>query len=193
MDAAENILRDKLAATPDDAALKDTLARLQTLRATLQHGAPTDDAAVRLTDELQVRFETLQRQGLWDTEGKEADVLRSLNAQRQALQQTDPSRISVVRPPSPSSVTRVVYNPWARITRLPPEIAGRLNEVYFLHLLATSPEQVIPPGKSLLSMLSQQGAPSSASPGAVPDLEVKVKEIVHKAFWDEVHAQHPLT
>ncbi|KAF7361821.1 hypothetical protein MVEN_00526400 [Mycena venus] len=41
----------------------------------------------------------------------------------------------------------------SRVGQLPFELAQVLNQTYFLHLLATEPETVIPDGKSLLSMM----------------------------------------
>ncbi|RDB24988.1 hypothetical protein Hypma_007850 [Hypsizygus marmoreus] len=63
---------------------------------------------------------------------------------------------------------------------LPPELIHDLNQAYFLHVLATDPAKVIPPGKSLLSMLARAPAPAAPSP-----LHAKVEKVVHKAFWDE--------
>jgi hypothetical protein len=41
-----------------------------------------------------------------------------------------------------------------KIGTLPMELSALLNQTYFLHLLATEPETVIPDGKSLLSMMA---------------------------------------
>jgi hypothetical protein len=75
------------------------------------------------------------------------------------------------------------------MTSLPPELLHVLNQAYFLHVLATDPAKLIPPGKSLLSMMARsEGAP-------VPDtaetaLHDRVERVVHKAFWNEVPLIH---
>ena len=73
-----------------------------------------------------------------------------------------------------------------------------INEVFFFHTLATVPEEIIPPGKSLRSAITRSEGrslfddtpPSSSSSSAEakknPSLQQKISEIVHKAFWDEV-------
>ncbi|KAH9944701.1 hypothetical protein B0H21DRAFT_877511 [Amylocystis lapponica] len=66
---------------------------------------------------------------------------------------------------------------------LPIELVDVLNNAYFLHMLATDPERVLPPGKSLLSALSRPN--SSTNDGEPPSLHDRVEDIVHKAFWDE--------
>ncbi|EAU91202.2 hypothetical protein CC1G_06837 [Coprinopsis cinerea okayama7 len=69
---------------------------------------------------------------------------------------------------------------------LPLELVESLDHAYFLHLLATQPEKVVPPGKSLLSMLLHaQLAASKSAPGDPQPLLERVKEVAHKAFWDE--------
>ena len=68
---------------------------------------------------------------------------------------------------------------------LPVELIDTLNHAYFLHLLATDPAQVLPPAKSLLSVMSRS---HSAADDTKPTLHSKVEDIVHKAFWDEVRA-----
>jgi len=49
-----------------------------------------------------------------------------------------------------------------------------MEQTYFLHLLVNDPARVIPPGKSLLSML--------ANISGEPD---RVSQVAHRAFWDE--------
>jgi hypothetical protein len=84
----------------------------------------------------------------------------------------------------PTSVPLHIFSSW----NLPLELVDELNQAYFLHLLATDPSQVVPPGKSILSMMSR---PHTASPpeeekDPVAVLQRKVESMVHKAFWDEV-------
>ena len=53
-----------------------------------------------------------------------------------------------------------------------------MEQTYFLHLLVNDPARVIPPGKSLLSMVAH----ANVSP---PPLVDRVKQVAHRAFWDE--------
>ncbi|KAM6502212.1 hypothetical protein JOM56_002189 [Amanita muscaria] len=70
---------------------------------------------------------------------------------------------------------------------LPLELVDALNQTYFLHLLANEPDKVIPPGKSLLSMLAHShiAGDKPESTARMEDLEDRIKEAAHKAFWDE--------
>ncbi|KAK2463219.1 hypothetical protein APHAL10511_004874 [Amanita phalloides] len=72
---------------------------------------------------------------------------------------------------------------------LPVELIHALNQTYFLHILANDPDRVIPPGKSLLSMLAHSRVafenrdnPNSGN----KDLDERIRRVAHKAFWDEV-------
>jgi hypothetical protein len=67
---------------------------------------------------------------------------------------------------------------------LPIELVDILNQTYFLHLLATDPKQVVPPGKSLISMMSRSR--KEGEEDAKHTLHDTVEDLVHKAFWDEV-------
>ncbi len=96
------------------------------------------------------------------------------------------SKVSIVMPPQPSKDFPSL--PWR-------DDSGRfndLNDIYFLHTLANSPEMLIPPGKSLRSVLSGSqaaaalGDTSDASGSSFPSLQQKVEEIAKQAFWDEV-------
>ncbi|KAI0373432.1 hypothetical protein BV20DRAFT_937795 [Pilatotrama ljubarskyi] len=73
-------------------------------------------------------------------------------------------------------------------TVLPFELVQALNHTFFLHLLATDPERVLPPGKSLLSIMTSPRAQARAQDGEAPKLEGRVHDMVHKAFWDEALA-----
>ncbi|EGN99782.1 hypothetical protein SERLA73DRAFT_106582 [Serpula lacrymans var. lacrymans S7.3] len=68
---------------------------------------------------------------------------------------------------------------------LPLELVELLNHVYFLHLVATDPSKVLPPGKSLLSMMSRTHAQGDSQDDSLSGLRTKVEDMVHKAFWDE--------
>ena len=92
--------------------------------------------------------------------------------------------ISIVQPP-PLSAPLLPVSTLAP-TVLPVELVEALNHTFFLHLLATDPERVLPPGKSLLSMMSTPRTNLQSQDGDLPKLEERVKDVVHKAFWKEV-------
>ncbi len=71
------------------------------------------------------------------------------------------------------------------LTHLPADLLDLLNQTYFLHLLANDPSKVLPPGKSLLSVLSRPSIRQKRD-DEPPSLHDKVEEMIHKAFWDEV-------
>ncbi|KAI0812342.1 T-complex 11 [Irpex lacteus] len=65
---------------------------------------------------------------------------------------------------------------------LPTELYQTLDYVYLLHSLAVNPSSVLPPGKSLLSVLSR---PYSQGAGENAELRKRVETMVHKAFWEQ--------
>ncbi|KAI0666546.1 hypothetical protein C8Q78DRAFT_983828 [Trametes maxima] len=93
--------------------------------------------------------------------------------------------ISIVQPPSELQTPLLPVSTLAP-TVLPLELVQALNHTFFLHLLATDSERVLPPGKSLLSMMTSPRAQARAQEGELPKLEGRVHDFVHKAFWDEV-------
>ncbi|KAI8975864.1 hypothetical protein BD414DRAFT_467583 [Trametes punicea] len=70
-------------------------------------------------------------------------------------------------------------------TVLPLELVQALNHTFFLHLLATDPERVLPPGKSLLSIMTSPRAHARRQEGELPKLEGRIHDYMHKAFWEE--------
>ena len=90
---------------------------------------------------------------------------------------------TIQTPPLPSSLLPVTST---TSVALPVELLRSLNHTFFLHLLATDPERVLPPGKSLQSVLSAPQTASQAQDGDLPELEERVKDVVHRAFWKEV-------
>ncbi|KJA29057.1 hypothetical protein HYPSUDRAFT_61890 [Hypholoma sublateritium FD-334 SS-4] len=86
--------------------------------------------------------------------------------------------------------------PVASSPQLPFELVEALNQTYFLHLLVTQPEKVVPPGKSLLSMMTHANYVAAEEDAKNSDkhdyakanhqaIEKKVKEVAHRAFWNE--------
>ncbi|KAJ7251514.1 hypothetical protein B0H12DRAFT_1119337 [Mycena haematopus] len=72
-----------------------------------------------------------------------------------------------------------------KVGLLPQELVQVLNQTYFLHLLATEPEIVVPDGKSLLSMMAHSHLKSQATPEPVAQLHERVENAVHGAFWSQ--------
>ncbi|KAJ7045601.1 hypothetical protein C8F04DRAFT_1206455 [Mycena alexandri] len=70
------------------------------------------------------------------------------------------------------------------VSNLPLELAQILTQTYFLHLLATEPDTVIPHGKSLLSMMVRSPL-KPAEPEPVVVLHDRVKTAIHSAFWQQ--------
>ena len=66
---------------------------------------------------------------------------------------------------------------------IPRELVDSFNEAHFMHILATNPSTVLPPGKSLISVLSKPRAESERNKSGI---EKQVESLVHAAFWDEV-------
>lgn len=74
------------------------------------------------------------------------------------------------------------------ITLLPPDLVSEVNHAYFLHILATNPKRVIPSGKSLISIVTQEKLGDSwlDDRDQKPKLEHRVAQSMHAAFWDSV-------
>lgn len=81
-----------------------------------------------------------------------------------------------------STVPRLAM-PNDSVAMLPIELIESLKQTYFLHMLATNPSKVLPPGKSLISVLSRPHVAAQQEPSA---LQKRVENLVHKAFWEEV-------
>ncbi|KAH7920064.1 hypothetical protein BV22DRAFT_1098793 [Leucogyrophana mollusca] len=189
MDAVISKLASKTTSYPDDALLRDTLSHLI--------GLQRNPKGVRQVswDTLSRSFEILQDRGIWERSEDNTEALEALrnfltagssfatastSESGTGLDRGEGERFSVVTPPattySPliSSIDPVV---------LPLELVDILNHAYFLHLLATDPSKVLPPGKSLLSAMSHTHGEGITT--EKPTLRNKVEDIVHRAFWDE--------
>lgn len=93
--------------------------------------------------------------------------------------------ISIVQPPSQNAAHPLLHS-LPNDTLLPLELLDALNQTYFLHLLVNHPEKVLPPGKSLLSVMLKPERAREKTEGELPTIQEKVEEVVHRAFWDEV-------
>ncbi|KDQ53545.1 hypothetical protein JAAARDRAFT_197353 [Jaapia argillacea MUCL 33604] len=65
---------------------------------------------------------------------------------------------------------------------LPLDLLDLLNQTYTLHILATNPSTLLPPSKSLLSLLS---TPKPSTNNVKETLQDRISAIVYRAFWDE--------
>lgn len=198
-------MRQLVSEHPDNPAVQRTLDHL----AELPGSATLETIA---WDILRKDFEELREDGLWETSAENdallAELQGSLSMQTTSSQDHRPispgplhtstettdlntrhgsPRVSIVAPPPPSATLLPTLPPNA--ASLPLELVDTLNHTYFLHLLATDPGKVLPPGKSLLSMMAR---PHDQRPdGGVPSLEDRVTDIVQRAFWDEVRRVVP--
>lgn len=182
-------LRAHADAAPDNALLRDTISLLSDIQ---RH---PDGPQTVSWDALHRDFQRLQDRGLWQrsTENDELlDALRILLTSpfnKSAQQPAEPHQrpplgegISIAIPPTQNIPSNLVSNQDHLV--LPVELVDILNNAYFLHILATDPAQVLPPGKSLLSVMSHSHI--TADGDAKLTLHSKVEDLVHKAFWDEV-------
>ena len=108
---------------------------------------------------------------------------KSSNTTPPVVVQRPVSRYSFVTPPPLSAP---LFPPTAGVTTvLPTGLIDILNYSYFLHLLVTDPGRVLPPGKSLLSVMAKPQS-TRHEEMELPELKDKIQGVVHKAFWDEV-------
>ena len=71
---------------------------------------------------------------------------------------------------------------------IPSSLVTTLDEAYLFHLLARDSQQVVAPGKSLLSVLSGLNRRVTHPPESTT--EKSVRKTMHRAFWDQVmHAR----
>lgn len=71
----------------------------------------------------------------------------------------------------------------------PLELVQEMNQAYFLHELARNPKEVLPPGKSLISIVTQEklGRRIGENQDQKTDVQEQVTKVIHAAFWDVVH------
>ncbi|KAG1867338.1 hypothetical protein F4604DRAFT_1776922 [Suillus subluteus] len=192
MEAILSKLNAKAEIAPDNALLRDTISLLTDLH-------HNEAITQRVTWDSLIRdFQRLQDQGLWDISEDNTKLLHTLRSllttqpsnRKPTRNMPPPSRpasealqgsFSIIYPDSESTPSPLI--PTSDPVLLPLELVEILNRTYFHHLLATDPKRVVPPGKSLVSMLS--GSPKEGKDAGKPTLRDKVEDLVHKAFWDE--------
>lgn len=188
MDDIIQRLKAKAEAAPNSSLLRDTISLLEDL----QHSP--EDARLVSWDALRRDFDQLRERGLWERSAENDGLLDALRdrllaaASSSRTQATQPfvtsaaesEGFSIAVSPPQGFTSRVVSND---ALVLPVELAEILDRTYFLHLLATDPERVLPPGKSLLSIMSRPHVVTEGDPK--PTLRHRVEHMMHKAFWDE--------
>ncbi|KAG1737650.1 hypothetical protein EDB19DRAFT_1909627 [Suillus lakei] len=195
MEAILSKLKAKAEIAPDNALLRDTISLLTDLHR-------NEPITQRVTWDSLIRdFQRLQDQGLWDISEDNTKLLHMLRTsvttqpskeldRKPASSMPGPSHpaaralqgsFSIVYPDSESAPSPLI--PTSDPVLLPLELVEILNRTYFHHLLATDPKRVVPPGKSLVSMLSR--SPKEGGDPEKPTLHDKIEDLVHKAFWDE--------
>ncbi|GJE95857.1 hypothetical protein PsYK624_120480 [Phanerochaete sordida] len=167
MDALIHRLQQKLQEHPRHPALTDAIATLQALKE-----RKTGNTA--FLESLEHKLRILREQEIWAPTPDEEIILAE-------LLQTSPNSATPRLTAHPGQSTPRLPFSFATPTALPMELYGILNQAYYLHLLATEPDTVLPPGKSLLSTLSKPHADRQA-PSV---LHERVEDLVHRAFWDE--------
>jgi hypothetical protein len=184
-------LKQKLGEHPTSTTLRDTLVHLEALEES------SGDAVLTVWNQVVHDFELLEAEGLWDPSEGNAKLLHDLHASVAFPEGPVPSKPPSSTPvrSSSSSLTeplgKSIVQPLPSATAfpnfaLPLELVDSLNQTYFLHLLATDPEKVLPPGKSILSTMSRPHTQPKDGEGVLPSLQEKVEDIAYRAFWDEV-------
>ncbi|CAL1707429.1 unnamed protein product [Somion occarium] len=195
IDTLSNEFQEKLRRRPENRSLRETLQHLTHLR------TGQDETITTTLESLKDDFEKLEAEGLWQKSPETERLLQDLVyevARLHPAQKRMPAEVSSNNPsaeaagsaeqPTPIPVPPPLSTPLLPLssfntTVLPLELIEALNQTYFLHLLATEPEKILPPGKSLLSVMIHPNAQTQEDPMA--SLKNRVEDLVHKAFWDE--------
>jgi hypothetical protein len=195
MNAIIDELKGKAKSHPHNSLLENTITHILDLRHSAISGEPQNVS----WDVIRRDFDSLEAEGLWqksETTVKVLDDLRlsmggsgdsvpvetsDLNSRTQP--NLEGGNITIIVPPNPTNL--FMLNSIDPLV-LPQELVDVLNHTYFLHILATDPTRVLPPGKSLLSLLSRPHSINARTKDSPPNLHDKVEDMVHKAFWNEV-------
>ncbi|KAI6125732.1 hypothetical protein EV401DRAFT_1061128 [Pisolithus croceorrhizus] len=187
MDNIIRRLKAKAEAAPNSTLLKDTISLLEDLQRS------PEDVRLISWDALRRDFDRLRERGLWERSAENDGLLDALRDFLVAPSSSPikPTRPSVASEAESEGFSITISPPQGFTSRLvsndalvlPVELVEILDRTYFLHLLATDPEQVLPPGKSLLSTMSRPHAVAEGDPK--PSLRHRVEHMMHKAFWDE--------
>ncbi|KAF8844682.1 hypothetical protein BDN67DRAFT_942801 [Paxillus ammoniavirescens] len=194
METIINQLKAKAEVAPNNSLLSDIIFLLLDLQRN------PDRSHLISWDVLHQDFVQLQDRGLWDQTAENDELLDALHTfltastsssvdsvrpepnPRHSVNSKQPiDKFSIVISPAQAVRSQLISNQDPLV--LPLELVDVLNNAYFLHLLATDSSQILPPGKSLLSVMSRSHTASEG--GSEPTLHRKVEDLVHKAFWEE--------
>ncbi len=179
-------LQVRLELEPGNRAIQETLTHLKSV----QEDTTGEEQHPEI---LQSELEALERDGVVNAHDitNALEYLKDKRTQDTALTRLvpeDTSRLSseavrhVEANLAESTVPRLAI-PSDAATMFPVELIESLTQTYFLHLLATDPAKVLPPGKSLLSVLSRPQSMAQQEPSV---LQKRVENMMHAAFWEEV-------
>lgn len=186
MNDARNIrleLEAILVNKPNNASLKSAISHLSRLEEEFSKFSPSKSTWFFLVNDLK----DLQDHGVWGTVPEQKRIWKTLSDVMEHSNSPDRPDISIIMPPTLHRISGIF------VPSLPPELLEQINEVYLLHNLATDPSKVLPPGKSLLSLLSsRKRLANGAGDQKLKVLQDQVSEVATRAFWDEVPRPLPL-
>ncbi|KAL4250737.1 TCP11 family protein [Abortiporus biennis] len=171
-------LEEKLSLFPDNLTLKSTISHLSRIQTGINHVS---------TGVLKHDFHALITQGIWENTPENAELLDNLLSEiafqdpSNSTHAQDTNGFAPISVPAPFSAPLLSSNS-NTATVLPTELIDLLNQAYFLHILATDPHKVLPPGKSLVSMMLRPNVESHPDNSV---LKERVEGLLFKAFWDE--------
>lgn len=100
--------------------------------------------------------------------------------------------LSIATEPSPPLSTPLLRMSISEDTAVPGPLLMAIDAAYLFHLLARDPQQVLAPGKSLLSVLA--GLNLMVTRTLESPSEKFVRKTIHQTFWDQVNIfSHNLT
>jgi len=112
----------------------------------------------------------------WSTADRATSLLQTMTI-------SDPS-LSAGTVPSPPLSAPLIRMSISEGTAIPSSLIMALDAAYIFHLLVQHPNQVVAPGKSLLSVLAGLNQMATHTPESAPEKFVRKK--AHQAFWDQV-------
>jgi hypothetical protein len=177
--AMEAILARLLSRT-DDATEKLALERLAASLAMMRR---QDVASANAQESARKEYIFLNERGFWADKGDESEMIRQ-QLQSRAVADVGSHGLSTFGKIQPSLTTQSAQPAFPQ-NMLPPELIQTIERTHTLHLLATRPKTVLPPGKTLVSALVS-AAGRIETPEAPSALQTRVEQVVHTAFWDDV-------
>jgi hypothetical protein len=170
----------RLLSRTDDVTEKRTLERLAASLAMMRR---QDAASANAQESARKDYVFLNERGFWADKHDESEMVRQ-QLQPGTVADVGSDRLSTSSKIQPSLTTQTIQPAFPQ-NMLPPELIQTIERTHTLHLLATRPKTVLPPGKTLVSALvSAAGRIEPSEPSSA--LQSRVEQVVHTAFWDEV-------